>query len=284
MIKGAQDCEITTIAYHNEVMDKPIGNIIQDSKAGSHTGAPGLWILFQSCLQLFKDLIAKLLQASNISISVKRYFDPITRHMDNSLIRLEIWGFDTGMDDKDLKHASMNASSETERSVTSILEDAISQLKVIEGRVEHMHDIASAMLKAPNENLSAHQDLLSRFDADVNLVTSRKRNHQLDEVSKEVENSCHRIASTVHDLIDRTEAVRMYLATQYQCGPLAGLRDEMRTTRNQGPRTMDSSREEGPWTRKTLLTLGSYHSCYDDKTRLDLLDQMEAVSKITLLC
>ena len=134
-------------------MDESIGEFLRDSEEGLHP----LWKLFQSCLQLFKDLIAVVLQASNISISVKRYYDPITRHLDNSLIRLEIWGFDTGIDDKELKRASMSASSETERSVTCILEDTFSQLKAIEERVEDMRTIASAMLKAPNEDLLAHQ-------------------------------------------------------------------------------------------------------------------------------
>ena len=86
----------------------------------------------------------------------------------------------------------------------------------------------------------------------------RKRNSQLDVVLKQVEQSCQYIASAVHDLVDLTEAVRMYLATRYQCGPLAGLREKMRRTRDQVPVTMDSS-EEGPWTRKNLLTLGTYH-------------------------
>ena len=86
-----------------------------------------------------------------------------------------------------------------------------------------------------------------------------KRNSQLDEVLKQVEQSCQYIASVVHDLVDLTEAVRMYLATRYQCGPLAGLREKMRRTRDQVPVTMDSSEEEGPWARKNLLTLGTYH-------------------------
>ena len=151
-------------------MDVPAGIAINDYIAGLHPGAPALWNFCQSCLKLFKDLIAKVLQASNISISVKPYFDPLTRHLDNNLIRLEIWIFDSGLDDKDLRQASMSASSDTklERSVTSILEDIISQLKVIEERVERMRTIASAMLKVRNENLLAHQDLFSSFDADVN--------------------------------------------------------------------------------------------------------------------
>ena len=150
-------------------MDVPAGIAINDYIAGLHPGAPPLWSFCQSCLKSFKDLIAKVLQASNISISVKPYYDPLTRHLDNNLIRLEIWIFDTGLDDKDLRQASMSASSDTklERCVTSILEDIISQLKVIEERVERMRAIASAMLKAPNENLLAPQCLLSRFDADV---------------------------------------------------------------------------------------------------------------------
>ena len=87
----------------------------------------------------------------------------------------------------------------------------------------------------------------------------RKRNHQLDKVLEEVVDSCEHIASAVNDLIDRTEAVRMYLATQYKCGPLAGLQEKIRTTRSQVPAMTDSSREEGPWTRKNLLTFGTYH-------------------------
>ena len=130
-------------------MDESIGESLRDSEKGLHP----IRKLFQSCLQLFKDLIAVVLQASNISISVKRYYDPITRHLDNSLIRLEIWGSDTGIDDKELKRASMNASSETERSVTCILEDTISQLKVIQERVGHMRTIASAILEDPNQSL-----------------------------------------------------------------------------------------------------------------------------------
>ena len=151
-------------------MDVPAGIAINDYIAGLHPGAPALWKFCQSCLKLFKDLIAKVLQASSISISVKPYFDPLTRHLDNNLIRLEIWIFDTGLDDKDLRQASMSASSDTEleHCVTSILKDIISQLKVIEERVGHMRATASAILKAPNQSLLAHQDLLSRFDANVN--------------------------------------------------------------------------------------------------------------------
>ena len=151
-------------------MDVPAGIAINDDIAGLHPGAPALWKICQSCLKLFKDLIAKVLQASNISISVKPYFDPLARHLDNNLVRLEIWIFDTGLDDKDLRQASMSASSDTklERCVTSILEDIFSQLKVIEERVERMRTIARPMLKAPNEILLAHQDLFSRSDANVN--------------------------------------------------------------------------------------------------------------------
>lgn len=136
-------------------MDVPAGIAINDYIAGLHPGAPALWNSCQSCLKLLKDLIAKVLLASTISISVKPYFDPITRHLDNNLIRLEIWIFDTGIDDKDFKNASMDASSDNklERCVMGILGDTISQLKVIEERVEHMRAIASAILEAPNQSL-----------------------------------------------------------------------------------------------------------------------------------
>ena len=136
-------------------MDVPAGIAINDHIAGLQPGAPALWKFCQSCLMLFKDLIAKVLQASNISVSVKPYFDPITRHLDNNLIRLEVWIFDTGIDDKDFKQASVNASLDTklERCVTSILEDTMSQLNVIEGRVEHMRAIATEMLEAPTQTL-----------------------------------------------------------------------------------------------------------------------------------
>ena len=112
----------------------------------------------------------------------------------------------------------------------------------------------------------------------------RKRNSQLDEVLKQVEDSCQHITFAVRDLVDLTEAVRMYLATKYQCGPLAGLREKMRRARGQVRVTMNSSKEEGPWTHKNLLTLGTYHQHSAEKTRSDLLDQMAVVSEITLLC
>ena len=143
------------IVAHSRVMDVPAGIAINDHPVGLDPGAPALWNLCQSCLKQFKDLVAKVLQASNISVSVQPYFDPITRHLDNNLIRFEIWIFDTGVDNEDFKTVSMDASSDNklERSVTSILEDTLSHLKVIDERVERMRAIAIEILKAPNQTL-----------------------------------------------------------------------------------------------------------------------------------
>ena len=121
----------------------------------SSLGAPAFWNLLQSSLKLFKDLIAKVLQVSVIAVTVKPYFDPITRHLDNNLIRLEIWIFDIGIDNRDFQKSSKNEVSDTEleRYVASILEDTISQLKVIEERIDHMCAIVSKISEARDENL-----------------------------------------------------------------------------------------------------------------------------------
>lgn len=154
-------------------MDVPAGIAINDYLAGlqpdhrledrspnkhdeaSSLGAPKFWNLLKSSLKLFKDLIAKILQVSVIAVSVKPYLDPITRHLDNNLIRLEIWIFDIGIDDQGFKKSSEDAISDTklERYVTSILEDTISQLKVIEERIEHMCAIISRTSEARDQNL-----------------------------------------------------------------------------------------------------------------------------------
>ena len=120
----------------------------------------------------------------------------------------------------------------------------------------------------------------------------RKRNDQLDEALRQVEKQCQQIASAVRCLVDLTEAIRMDLATRYQRGPLAGLRQRVLSDREQfqmkmNPKTDHVSRhetedppslasidpaavEEGsPWTRKNLLTLGTYYKHPDDKTDMD---------------
>ena len=84
----------------------------------------------------------------------------------------------------------------------------------------------------------------------------------------------------------------MDLATRYQSGPLAGLRQRVLRNREQFQMTMSPNtdhvsrheteispllaridpaavEESGPWTRKTLLTLGTYHKHPDDMTDVD---------------
>ena len=153
-------------------MDVPAGIAINDYLAGlqpdhrledgssnkhgeaSSPGAPAFWNLLQSSLKLFKDLIAKVLQVSVTAVFVKPYFDPITRHLDNNLIRLEIWIFDIGIDDQGFKGSSKNATSDTklERYVMSIVENTISLLKAIEEQIEHMCAIVSRISEAQDQN------------------------------------------------------------------------------------------------------------------------------------
>ena len=120
----------------------------------------------------------------------------------------------------------------------------------------------------------------------------RKRNHQLNEVLRQVEKRCQQIASAVRCLVDLTEAIRMDLATRNQSGSLAGLRQRTLSNREQFQVTMNSNNdhvsrqdteilpllaridlatveERSPWTRKTLLTLGTYYKRPDDKTDID---------------
>ena len=139
-------------------MDDPIGVAINADKAlstqsgGSHRSEHQLDAMafkhqLELCHSFFRRLIEAMVHVTKESAFAKPYFHPVIRRLDSDLVRIEIWAFDLGANEKDFGSLTQDGNPDLEltRFITTILKDLQSDLKDSERQVEKMRSLIQKM-------------------------------------------------------------------------------------------------------------------------------------------
>lgn len=120
--------------------------VVPDLEADSNTAS------LDACLNLSRIVIAQALEASKVSVLAKSYLHPISRKLDDFLVRLEIWVFDWASIATSLNSnlpPKLAFGSILTPQLTDIIEVIGGSIRTIQTQIEDIYSIIKRMSQGP---------------------------------------------------------------------------------------------------------------------------------------